>query len=409
MSTELRIDANRLAARIEALGAVGAIAGGGVCRLALTDEDRAGRDLVQGWMRELGLAVTIDAIGNVVGVRQGAESGPPVMAGSHIDTVRTGGLFDGNLGVLAGLEVIQALNDAKVVTRRPLAVAFFTNEEGARFSPDMMGSLAYVGGLPLENALATVGIDGASVGDCLKKIGYQGPAPCGRPRVHAYVELHVEQGPVLDLEGVTIGAVEGVQGISWTEFTALGVSNHAGTTPMRLRHDAGYVACAVAHEAREIARALGGDQVATVGAIDLSPNLVNVIANRAVFTVDLRNTDEAKLRQAERRLHAFAGEIAAAEGVTLSHRTLARFEPVSFDPAVVALVEGVARRLEHSVRRLPSGAGHDAQMLARVCPAGMIFVPSVGGISHNVKEFTASSDLEAGANVLLHTLLALAN
>ena len=360
-------------------------------------------------MRELGLAVTIDAIGNVVGVRQGLESGAPVMSGSHIDTVRTGGRYDGNLGVLAGLEVIQTLNDANITTRRPLAVAFFTNEEGARFNPDMMGSLVYVGGMPLGEALATVGIDGESVGDCLKKIGYDGAAPCGKPQVHAYVELHVEQGPVLDLEGVTIGAVEGVQGISWTEFTVLGVSNHAGTTPMRLRHDAGYVACAIAHHAREIARSLGGDQVATVGAIKLSPNLVNVIANQAVFTVDLRNTDEALLQEAERRLHAFATGVAQAEGVELSHRSLARFEPVAFDPGVVGLVEATARRLGHSVRRLPSGAGHDAQMLARVCPAGMIFVPSVGGISHNVKEFTALPDLEAGANVLLHTLLALAN
>ncbi len=406
---DLRINADRLAARLDALGAVGAIPGGGVCRLALTAEDRAGRDRVIGWMRELGLAVTIDAIGNVVGVRRGLESGPPVMAGSHIDTVRTGGRYDGNFGVLAGLEVIQTLNDANITTRRPLAVAFFTNEEGARFNPDMMGSLVYVGGLPLEEALATVGIDGESVGDCLKKIGYNGAAPCGNPQVHAYVELHIEQGPVLDLEGFTIGAVEGVQGISWTEFTVLGVSNHAGTTPMRLRHDAGYVACAIAHHAREIARSLGGDQVATVGAITLSPNLVNVIANRAVFTVDLRNTDEAVLQDVERRMHAFAGEIAAAEGVTLSHRTLARFEPVAFDPHVVNLVEATARRLGHSVRRLPSGAGHDAQMLARVCPAGMIFVPSVGGISHNVKEFTALPDLEDGANVLLHTLLTLAN
>jgi N-carbamoyl-L-amino-acid hydrolase len=406
---QLRIDANRLAARLEALGAVGAIAGGGVCRLALTAEDRAGRDLVAGWMRELGLAVTIDAIGNVVGVRQGREAGPPVMAGSHIDTVRTGGLFDGNLGVLAGLEAVQALDGANVVTRRPLAVAFFTNEEGARFNPDMMGSLVYVGGLPLEKALATVGIDGESVGDCLARIGYAGAASCGKPQVHAYVELHVEQGPVLDSEGITIGAVEGVQGISWTEFTVIGVSNHAGTTPMRMRHDAGYVACAIAQHAREIARSLGGDQVATVGAIDLSPNLVNVIANKAVFTVDLRNTDEAALREAERRLHARAAETAAAEGVALSHRSLARFEPVSFDPEVVRLIETTAGRLGHSVRRLPSGAGHDAQMLARICPAGMIFVPSAGGISHNVKEFTAPPDLEAGANVLLHTLLALAN
>lgn len=406
---DLCVDANRLAARLDALAAVGAIDGGGVCRLALTAEDRAGRDRVVGWMRELGLAVTIDAIGNVVGLRRGLESGPPVMCGSHIDTVRTGGRYDGNLGVLAGLEVIQTLNDANITTRRPLAVAFFTNEEGARFNPDMMGSLVYVGGMPLGEALATVGIDGESVGDCLNKIGYDGAAPCGKPQVHAYVELHVEQGPVLDLEGVTIGAVEGVQGISWTEFTVLGVSNHAGTTPMRLRHDAGYVACAIAHHAREIARSLGGDQVATVGAIKLSPNLVNVIANQAVFTVDLRNTDEALLQEAERRLHAFATGVAQAEGVELSHRSLARFEPVAFDPGVVGLVEATARRLGHSVRRLPSGAGHDAQMLARVCPAGMVFVPSVGGISHNVKEFTALPDLEAGANVLLHTLLALAN
>ncbi|HKB55453.1 MAG TPA: hydantoinase/carbamoylase family amidase, partial [Ramlibacter sp.] len=332
-----------------------------------------------------------------------------VMAGSHIDTVRTGGRYDGNLGVLAGLEVVQTLNDAKLVTRRPLAVAFFTNEEGARFNPDMMGSLVYVGGLAPQQALATIGIDGASVGDCLASIGYAGAAPCGQPNVHAYVELHVEQGPVLDHEGITIGAVEGVQGISWTEFTVQGVSNHAGTTPMRMRHDAGYVACAIAQHAREIARSLGGDQVATVGAIRLSPNLVNVIANEAVFTVDLRNTDEAMLQKAERRLHEFATAAAAAEGVTLTHRSLARFEPVAFDPAVVGLVEATARRLGHSVRRLPSGAGHDAQMLARVCPAGMVFVPSAGGISHNVKEFTATADIEAGANVLLHTLLALAN
>jgi len=407
-SDGLRIDIKRLSARLESLAAIGAIPGGGVCRLALSEEDRAGREQVVRWMNELGLAVSIDAIGNVVGLRAGTEAGSPVMTGSHIDTVRTGGRYDGNLGVLAGLEVIQTLNDAGIVTRRPLAVAFFTNEEGARFNPDMMGSLVYVGGLPLDTALATIGIDGESVGDCLRKVGYDGTAPCGKPQVHAYVELHVEQGPVLDIEGVTIGAVEGVQGISWTEFTASGVSNHAGTTPMRLRHDAGYVACAIAHRAREIARELGGDQVATVGAITLSPNLVNVIANRAVFTVDLRNTDEALLQEAERHLQTFATEVAAAEGVTLTQRTLARFAPVAFDPAVVSLVEETARGLGHTVRRMPSGAGHDAQMLARVCPAGMVFVPSVGGISHNVQEFTAATDIEAGANVLLQTLLKLA-
>jgi N-carbamoyl-L-amino-acid hydrolase len=405
----LCVDIDRLGARLQALAEIGAIADGGVCRLALSGEDGAGRDLVVHWMTELGLAVSVDAIGNVVGVRAGLEPGPPVMTGSHIDTVRTGGRYDGNLGVLAGLEVIQVLNDAGFTTRRPLAVAFFTNEEGARFNPDMMGSLVFVGGLALDAALQTVGIDGATVGDCLQRIGYAGPQACGQPAVQAYVELHVEQGPVLEAEGFTIGAVEGVQGISWTEFTVSGVSNHAGTTPMRMRHDAGFVACAVAQQARQIAREMGGNQVATVGALKLSPDLVNVIANKAVFTVDLRNTDETALQEAERRLHSFANEVAAAEGVSLTSRRLARFEPVSFDPASVALVEATAQQLGLSVKRLPSGAGHDAQMLARICPTAMIFVPSVGGISHNVKEYTSPSDLEAGANVLLHTLLKLAS
>lgn len=408
-SRRLCVDIDRLGARLQALAEIGAIADGGVCRLALSGEDGAGRDLVVRWMTELGLAVSVDAIGNVVGVRAGFEAGPPVMTGSHIDTVRTGGRYDGNLGVLAGLEVIQVLNDAGITTRRPLAVAFFTNEEGARFNPDMMGSLVFVGGLALDAALQTVGIDGVTVGECLQRIGYAGPQACGKPAVQAYVELHVEQGPVLEAEGFTIGAVEGVQGISWTEFTVSGVSNHAGTTPMRMRHDAGFVACAVAQQARQIAREMGGNQVATVGALKLSPDLVNVIANKAVFTVDLRNTDETALQEAERRLHSFANEAAAAEGVTLTSRRLARFEPVSFDPASVALIEATAQQLGLSVKRLPSGAGHDAQMLARICPTAMIFVPSVGGISHNVKEYTTPSDLEAGANVLLHTLLKLAS
>jgi N-carbamoyl-L-amino-acid hydrolase len=404
----LRINATRLGQRLQELGQIGVNADG-ICRLALSAEDGAGRDLVLRWMRELGLLVSIDAIGNVVGVRAGTESGPPVMTGSHIDTVRTGGYYDGNLGVLAGLEVIQTLHEAGIQTRRPLAVAFFTNEEGARFNPDMMGSLVYVGGMALDAALSTVGIDGATVGECLERIGYAGPQPCGQPKVQAYVELHVEQGPVLEAEGFQIGAVEGVQGISWTEFTVLGVSNHAGTTPMCMRHDAGYVACAIAHQARKIAREMGGNQVATVGAIELSPNLVNVIPYKAVLAVDLRNTDEAALQLAEQRLHRFATEIADAEGVTLSSRQLARFEPVDFDPASIALVEATAKGLGLNVKRMPSGAGHDAQMLARVCPTAMIFVPSAGGISHNIKEFTSPADLTAGANVLLHTLLSLAS
>lgn len=407
-STDLRIDIARLTGRLEALAEIGAIEGGGVCRLALTDEDRAGRELVVGWMRALGLQVSIDAIGNAVGVRPGREQGPPVMTGSHIDTVRTGGRYDGNLGVLAGLEVVETLNAAAVTTRRPLAVAFFTNEEGARFAPDMMGSAVYAGALGLAEALATVGIDGASVGDELRRIGYAGEAPVGEPRVHAFVELHIEQGPLLEIEGITIGAVESVQGISWREWTVRGISNHAGTTPMRLRHDAGYVAGAAATYARTLAREMGGDQVATVGAIQLTPNLINVIANRAVFTMDLRNTDEALLQEAERRMDGHIAALAAAEEVEVSSRSLARFPPVAFDPAMVARIERIARGQGHSVRRMTSGAGHDAGLIAAVAPTAMIFVPSVEGISHNVREYTAPEHLEAGANVLLQTLLELA-
>jgi beta-ureidopropionase / N-carbamoyl-L-amino-acid hydrolase len=404
----LRIDLDRLAGRIGALGQVGAIEGGGVSRLALSDSDKAGRDTVSGWMRELGLGVTVDAIGNVVGLRKGRTDGAPVMMGSHIDTVATGGRYDGNLGVLAGLEVINTLNDAGIETERPVAVAFFTNEEGSRFQPDMFGSLVYVGALDLETALATKAIDGPAAGEELKRIGYAGPAPVGKPNVHAYLEYHVEQGPVLEAEGFTVGAVTGVQGISWTEYTIEGVSNHAGTTPMRLRCDAGYAAAAIAVAVRRIAKEIGGDQVGTVGAITLSPNLVNVVANKAVMTVDLRNTDEATLQDAERRVAEAIEAIRTEEGVTITARRLARFEPVAFAPAIVDRVEALAKQRGHKVKRLPSGAGHDAQMLARVCPAGMIFVPSAGGISHNVKEYTSPSDIGAGADILLHLVLELA-
>ena len=403
------IDGERLLAWLQALGAVGGLPGGGVCRLALTDADKLGRDWTVARMRELDMAVTVDAIGNVVGVYPGLEDRPPVMTGSHIDTVRTGGLYDGNYGVLAGLEVVATLRESGQRTRRPLAVAFFTNEEGARFAPDMMGSLVFQGDLALDEALATRGIDGATVGEELRRIGYAGDAPVGRAQVDSFVELHIEQGPVLDREGVQIGVVEGVQGISWTEFTLHGVSNHAGTTPMHMRNDAGYVAARVTTFARELTRRLGGNQIATVGAITLAPNLVNVIANKALFTVDLRNTDGAVLQAAEQELWEFAERAAAEEGVQCERRMLARFDPVQFDPQVMARVEqaAIAQGLSH--RRMPSGAGHDAQMLARMCPTGMIFVPSVKGLSHNVREHTEPADLVAGANVLLQVLTGLAD
>lgn len=404
----LTVNIDRLVGRLDELAAIGAIDGThGCARLALTDEDKAGRDLVVTWMRDLGLEVTIDGIGNVIAVMPG--EGAPVMCGSHIDTVRTGGRYDGNLGVLAGLEVIETIQTANITPSRPLAVGFFTDEEGARFAPDMLGSLVYVGGLPLEEALDIEGIDGAIVGEELERIGYDGPAPLPGLVPHAFVELHIEQGPVLEIEGITIGAVEGVQGISWTEVVVTGQSNHAGTTPMNLRKDPGFVAGACMRFARELALDIGHPQVATVGRIHLHPNLVNVVAAQATFTVDLRNTDEALLQESERRFDEFLRSTAKAEGCTVETRTLARFEPVTFDEAIVDLVETTARSLGHSAKRLPSGAGHDAQMMSRICPTAMVFTPSRDGISHNPAEYTSPEDLEAGANVLLHTMLTLAN
>jgi beta-ureidopropionase / N-carbamoyl-L-amino-acid hydrolase len=405
-ASTLRINITRLLERLNALGQVGALEGGGVCRLALSDTERQGRDLVVRWMREQGLTVAIDQIGNVWGTRPGTEEGPPVMMGSHIDTVATGGLYDGNLGVLAGLEVLQVLDDAGVQTRRSIEVGFFTNEEGARFSPDMMGSAVHQGSLALDAALAERDDDGISVGDALSAIGYIGDHAVGAFRAHSFLELHIEQGPRLEREGVTIGAVTGVQGISWTEWTITGTSNHAGTTPMNLRADAGLVAARIVVEAREIARDLGGAQLGTTGFIQLEPNLVNVIAREARLTVDLRNTDWDILQGAIARMDAFARAAAAAEGCEISPRTMVHFPPVAFDPAMIDLVERTAQTLNYSVCRMPSGAGHDAQMFAPNCPTSMIFVPSQGGLSHNVREHTAPDDLEAGANVLLHAALA---
>ncbi len=409
MSSNLRIDIDRLQARLAELADIGGIAGTeGCARLAFTDEDRMGRDLVITWMRDLGLEVTIDVLGNAVGIMAGQVDGPPVMCGSHIDTVRTGGRYDGNLGVLAGLEIIETLRAAGVTPKRALAVAFFSNEEGARFSPDMLGSLAYVGGIPIEEALAIVGIDGTTVGDELARIGYDGSAPLPGLVPHTFFELHVEQGPVLENEAVTIGAVNSVQGISWTDVSVVGQSNHAGTTPMTMRKDPGFVAAACATFVRHLCEELGGTQVGTVGRVEFSPNLVNVVPASASFTVDLRNTDEALLQHAERRFHDFLNKTAAAEECTYETRTLARFEPVEFDRELVSLVARTASELGYSVRTLPSGAGHDAQMLARVCPTAMIFTPSHDGLSHNPAEYTAPEDLEAGANVLLQAMLQVA-
>jgi N-carbamoyl-L-amino-acid hydrolase len=409
---DLRVDGDRLWQRLEALGEIGAVHGPngerGCARLALTDLDRDGRDLVVSWMADLGMAISIDAIGNVVATRGGADpAAAPMMVGSHVDTVRTGGRFDGNLGVLAGLEIVETLAQNDITTRRPIQVAFFTDEEGARFAPDMLGSCVYVGGLAVEEALDVhAADDGARLGDELTRIGYAGPTPVPAAAFpHAYAELHIEQGPVLEDEGITIGVVTGVQGISWTEVTVTGQSAHAGTTPMQLRHDAMAVAARAIHEVRLIAGYLGAPQVATVGMLDITPNLVNVVPSEVVFSIDLRNTDEATLKHAEAQVFAACRAYADDEGCEISMRTLARFEPVEFDDGMIDLVEATAQRLGHSTRRMPSGAGHDAQMLSRVCPTSMVFVPSVNGLSHNIAEYTTPADIEAGANVLLQVVL----
>jgi N-carbamoyl-L-amino-acid hydrolase len=408
MTRRPQINRDRLLDRLAAFNRIGALPSGGNCRLALSDADRAGRDLLVQWMRELSLTVTIDAIGNIIGVRSGAADKRPVMFGSHIDTVATGGRYDGLYGVLAGLEVCQVLNDAGCVTQRPLALAAFTNEEGSRFPPYAMGSLVYVGDLALADAYAIRGIDGRSVGEELMRIGYLGSAEPGWLRPHAFLELHIEQGPILEDEQFTIGAVEGITGLIWSEVTVEGSSGHAGTTPMHLRHDAALTSAEIITLVHRLAQKFGGHQKGTVGRIELYPNLVNVIAERAVLTIDLRNTDQSQLEAAQRELTGAFAQLEKGRSVSISTRNLARFEPVAFPLEIVSLVETTARDLGLPSRRLPSGAGHDAQMMARICSSGMIFVPSVGGLSHNVREETRPEDLEAGAAVLMHAVMRLA-
>lgn len=404
-----RINVGRLVDRIADLASVGAIDGTQGCsRLALTDDDRAGRDLVVTWMRDLGLKVSIDGVGNVTGTMPWPDDTPAVMTGSHIDTVATGGRYDGNLGVLAGLEVIETVLQSGIQLLRPLSVSFFTDEEGARYPPDMLGSLVYSGGLPLEQALAIRGIDGTILGDELERIGYRGMAPVPARPPHAFVELHIEQGPVLERLGRRIGAVSGVQGISWTEVTLAGQSNHAGTTPMAMRRDPMLVAGALISYLHEVASDVGGGQVATVGKIDAVPNLVNVVPAHVTMTVDLRNPDAETLSGVERRVFDWLDARAEEAAVEVSKRTLARFEPVVFDEEIVRLVEAVASDHGFDALRMASGAGHDAQMLASVTRSGMIFVPSQSGLSHNPAEYTSREDIEAGTAVLLDVMLALA-
>lgn len=403
------VNSQRLLQRIADLGAIGSTKEGGVSRLTLTDEDKEGRDYIVGLMELAGMSVRVDKIGNIFGIRNGSEDLPPIMTGSHLDTVRNGGKYDGAYGILAGLETVETLNDFDIETKRPIVVGAFTNEEGARFQPDMMGSLVYAGGLDIDEALNAHDSGGLTLGEELIRINYNGDMPCGDIIPHAFIELHIEQGPILEIEGIGIGAVENLQGISWREIEFTGQANHAGTTPMQGRRDAGYCAASVAVFVRELAKRFGANQVSTVGEMKFIPNVINVVPSRARVTVDLRNTDNEILLQAEQELESFLTHLKSSEGVSIESRVLARFDPITFDQGIVAVIEKKANQLGLNNRRMTSGAGHDAQMMSRICPSAMIFVPSINGISHSPKEHTNAEDLIAGANVLLHTMVEKSN
>lgn len=411
------INTARLTQSLDALGRIGAYADDttgltGVRRLAFTDEDGQGRRHVIEEMVAAGLEVTVDRIGNVFGRRSGRDaSAKPVMAGSHLDSVATAGRFDGCLGVLGALEVVKTLNDLGVKTRRPLVVAFFSEEEGARFGTDMLGSAVAVGRIPLSQAYGLVDRDGKTVRSELERIGFLGAASEQLVAPHAYVECHIEQGPMLRAANVDIGVVTGVQAICWYELTIVGRSAHAGTTPMNLRADPGVAASRIQLALRDLVRGgrYGDALRATMGVTRFEPGLVNVVPNRVVATVDLRHPDDEVLHRAEAELLSLFAIIAAEEKVALTPRRTARTPNVAFSTKVQDLVARSAATRGLSHERIVSGAGHDCQELARLCPAGMVFVPGeYDGISHNPREFSTPEQCADGVNVLLDVVTALA-
>jgi len=408
MSTNLRIDGDRLVSRLAALSKIGATPEGGCRRLALSDEDREGRDWLMGQLQALGLDVRVDAIGNIVGILKGQEEGPAVILGSHIDTVGTGGRFDGALGVVAGVEVLAALKDAGLTPKRDMAVIAFTNEEGARFHPDMLGSFVWAGGMSVADAHVEKDADGAVLGEELRRIGYEGVEQPGFLKAHAYLEMHIEQGPVLESEGGGLGAVTGIQAICWLELTLKGKPSHAGTTPMAHRRDPGLAAARINIFTNELTKRIPG-QLANSGVIRVQPGNVNVVPETVVMTLDLRNPLDAPLAQAEAAVRQFCAELSAADEIAISFRDLARFPATTFAEQLIAGMEQSAAELGLPIRRMISGAGHDAQMMSRLCPTAMVFIPSIGGLSHNPAEFSTDEDMVRGANVLLSAAWRVAN
>jgi N-carbamoyl-L-amino-acid hydrolase len=403
---DLRVNGRRLQASLERMAQIGATAGGGVQRLTLTEEDRLARDLFVSWLREIDCAVTIDGMGNIFGRRAGRDDTlPPVMSGSHIDSQPKGGRFDGILGVMGALEVLRTLHGSSVVTERPLVIVSWTNEEGSRFSPAMVGSGVWAGALGLDWAYARADAAGKRLGDELERIGYRGKEPCRAFPVHSYHEYHIEQGPVLERERKTIGVPRGIVSLLWGDVHLTGEGNHAGTTPMNARHDALVAASEMILAANQLPARVGGDMVATVGEIRNRPNSRNIIPDGVDFTVDLRAWEGERLHEAWDRFGTAGGEIARRHGCSVEMEKTWFVERTPFDETLVQRVLAAAVDLSYPHMPWVSGAGHDAAYVSRICPTAMIFVPSIGGRSHVEVENTRWEDCEAGCNVLLRCML----
>jgi len=398
------IDAERLWSSLMALAKIGATPKGGVRRVTLTPADREGRERFALWCREAGLALRVDAIGNMFALRAGKDTAAaPVVMGSHLDTQPNGGRFDGAYGVMAGLEVVRALNDAGITTRAPLEVACWTNEEGSRFVPTMMGSGVFTGVYPLEEVLKNKDADGVSVREALETIGYRGNAT--PHSVGAYFEAHIEQGPVLEDTRTTIGVVQGALGQRWFDLLITGQDAHAGPTPMHLRRDAMLAAAQLTLEVNRIATTFPDSARGTVGHLQVKPNSRNVIPGEVRMTVDLRNARDATLCSMREELESQAKAIAQDRRVNIEVKEVVYFPPSEFAPDLVERVRGAAKRLGFSHRDIVSGAAHDAVYLARVAPTAMVFVPCEGGISHNETENARPEDLAAGCSVMLQAVL----
>lgn len=402
----LSINQERLWDSLMDLASIGATPKGGVKRLALTDLDKQGRDKVVSWAKEAGLSVTVDQIGNIFMRREGTNPDlPPVMTGSHIDTQPTGGKFDGNYGVLAGLEVIRTLNEQGIQTEAPIEVTVWTNEEGSRFVPVMMGSGVFCGAFTLEHAYSMKDVDGRNVCDELDRIGYLGAEVCGERAIGSYFEAHIEQGPVLEDADRVIGVVPAVLGLSWYDCVVTGVESHAGPTPMPLRKDALQAATVVMQEVVAIANRYEPSGCGTVGFVQVFPNSRNIIPGEVRFSIDLRNETSPLLDKMHEELLACISSVQADRGVKVSLERVSNYPPCPFDADCVNAVRIATERLGYSHMDVVSGAGHDAIYAARVAPAAMIFVPCKDGISHNEIEDARADHLAAGCNVLLHAML----